>query len=705
MGSFTPVNKSISIDLNDLMQDTQDTDKCQHFSLRGYVSNMREMDWKKCWPFPTESEERLSFPPLKVPQFRWWNCESCPKETATHGTNDQNHQTTSFNLDDVVNISDIQQVPMPDNIVAARDIDLNIPVAMGNTDKFTHLVHKKPRKISLVTDILRENQDPRMDLGQGSTSHLHFNMSTNSQEKSILPDKVDFQEDGTLTKRGRGSKRKFLPDENSKESVDMLFHRIENRVQNIENDERTIEIVPDNRSEDAPMGTSLKDGMKCHQHKPEHDRSHTMYKNDIGEKEGAFETPSGFFPHASTGKRMDNFSKGKGKMLQTDVELSILNTNMPTSLLLPSAQVAAPNGKGFEERLYLSSNLYSSVEACSKKDTNQSKNWLTFSLPEGSSKRQLIRKDNEPNSLRAIGHITNSLSGKRKGVYLEETNGTRNQAKNVSFYDLTTDEPQQDTHNDIPTEVVELMARTQIKRSMPDAENKSSSLQDMSTQMGKHLASVNRTTHGFIRRELNVYPRNGNATNSFNPYGGYQLGLNSNLGKTQSPFRFEVLKSKSKSSSDVYYSPVDTSKFSPAGTSNFKRSMVERGLTDAALQAWGGSDLQKNIMQQEHDASRPRPTLTRSYPSFRFAASQPTSSNNMDIITSLQSGSMHAIPTMNLRGLMDSSRRPSTTSFNDVVRAQLLQRDNKIGGARPQGNQASAICHWILFLNFASGNE
>ncbi|KAK7260363.1 hypothetical protein RIF29_26345 [Crotalaria pallida] len=490
MGSFTPVNKSISIDLNDSMQDTQDTDKCQHFSLRGYVSNMREMDWKKFWPFPTESEERLSFPPLKVPQFRWWNCESCPKETATHGTNDQNHQTTSFNLDDVVNISDIQQVPMPDNIVAARDIDLNIP------------------------------------------------------------------------------------DEKSKEPVDMLFHKIENRVQNIENDERTIEIVPDNRSEDVPMGTSLKDGMKRHQHKLEHDRSHTMYKNDIGEKEGAFETPSGFFPHASTEKRMDNFSKGKGKMLQTDVELSILNTNMPTSLLLPSAQVAAPNGKGFEERLYLSSNLYSSVEACSKKDTNQSKNWLTFSLPEGSSKRQLIRKDNEPNSLRAIGHITNSLSGKRKGVYLEETNGTRNQAKNVSFYDLTTDEPQQDTHNDIPTEVVELMARTQIKRSMPDAENKSSSLQDKSTQMGKHLASDNRTTHGFIRRELNVYPRNGNATNSFNPYGGYQLGLNSNLGKTQSPFRFEVLKSKSKSSSDVYYSPVDTSKFSLAGNSNFKRSMV-----------------------------------------------------------------------------------------------------------------------------------
>ncbi|KAK7255577.1 hypothetical protein RIF29_28990 [Crotalaria pallida] len=447
-------------------------------------------------------------------------------------------------------------------------------------------------------------------------------MSTDSQVQSILPDKMDVQEDMTLTKRGRGRKRKFLPAEKSKEPIDMPFHRIENGVQNLERDAKTIEIIPDNRNEDVLTTTSLEDNMKGYQHKLEHDRSHTMYKNDIVEKEGASKTPSGFFPHASTQKRMVNISKGKGKMLQTEVELSILNTNMPTSLLLPSVQ-RAPNGEGFEEGMHLSPNLFSSVEACNKKGTNESKNWLPFSLLEGISKPQLISKDNEPNSLRASGNITNSLSGKRKGVYLEEINGTIKQAKNVPFYDLTTDEPEQDTHHDIPTEVVELMARTQIKRSMADAENKSSSLQDKSTQMEKHLASDNRT-HGFIRREFNVYPRNENATNSFNPYGGYRLGLNSSLCKTQSPFGYEVLKSKSKSSSGVYFSPLDTSKFSTARTSIFKRSIVERGPTGAALQAWGGFELRKNIMQQEHDASRPWPMLTRSNASLKFATSQPT---------------------------------------------------------------------------------
>ncbi|KAK7287529.1 hypothetical protein RIF29_00810 [Crotalaria pallida] len=282
-------------------------------------------------------------------------------------------------------------------------------------------------------------------------------MSTNSQVQSILPDKMDVQEDMTLTKRGRD-----------------IY-------------------------EDVPIRTSLEDSMKGYQHKPEHDRSHTMYKNDIVEKEGASETPSGFFPHASTEKRMDNISKGKGKMLQTDVELSILDTNMLISLLLPLVQ-CAPNGEGFEEGMHLSPNLFSSVEACNKKGTNESKNWLHFSLPEGSSKPQLIRKDNKPNSLRASSHITNSLSRIQKGVYLE------------------------DTHDDIPKEMVELMARTQIKRSMADAENKSTSFLDKFMQMEKHLASDNRT-HGFIIREFNVYPRSGNATNSFYPYGGYQTQI------------------------------------------------------------------------------------------------------------------------------------------------------------------------------------
>ena len=51
---------------------------------------MREKDWKKCWPFDFdgdyESAETISLlPPFHVPQFRWWRCQNCRKETPAGG--------------------------------------------------------------------------------------------------------------------------------------------------------------------------------------------------------------------------------------------------------------------------------------------------------------------------------------------------------------------------------------------------------------------------------------------------------------------------------------------------------------------------------------------------------------------------------------------------------------------------------------------
>ncbi|QHN83165.1 Protein EMBRYONIC FLOWER [Arachis hypogaea] len=83
MGSFVQVN-SISIDLADAIGDKASAGKCQHFSIRGYVSEIRKKDWKKCWPFPVnESEENPSLPPLDVPTYRCFGCESCHQESVT----------------------------------------------------------------------------------------------------------------------------------------------------------------------------------------------------------------------------------------------------------------------------------------------------------------------------------------------------------------------------------------------------------------------------------------------------------------------------------------------------------------------------------------------------------------------------------------------------------------------------------------------
>ncbi|KAK8523376.1 hypothetical protein V6N13_113317 [Hibiscus sabdariffa] len=76
---------SISVDLinaNDI-----DIRKCEHFSIRGYASEMRKKDWKKGWPFELDGgqnifkEQSCKLPPLLVPKFRWWCCQNCLQQT------------------------------------------------------------------------------------------------------------------------------------------------------------------------------------------------------------------------------------------------------------------------------------------------------------------------------------------------------------------------------------------------------------------------------------------------------------------------------------------------------------------------------------------------------------------------------------------------------------------------------------------------
>ncbi|KAK9689127.1 hypothetical protein RND81_09G037000 [Saponaria officinalis] len=59
--------------------------KCNHFSIRGYVSEVRKKDPKLCYPFTVNdtTDPRLELPPMVVPNFRWWRCVSCVPEAKT----------------------------------------------------------------------------------------------------------------------------------------------------------------------------------------------------------------------------------------------------------------------------------------------------------------------------------------------------------------------------------------------------------------------------------------------------------------------------------------------------------------------------------------------------------------------------------------------------------------------------------------------
>ncbi|KAG0450551.1 hypothetical protein HPP92_026649 [Vanilla planifolia] len=64
--------------------DIKESNKCKHFTIRGYVAGVRKRDAKSCWPFMhrgcTMLESADLFPPLCVANFKWWGCHDCVNE-------------------------------------------------------------------------------------------------------------------------------------------------------------------------------------------------------------------------------------------------------------------------------------------------------------------------------------------------------------------------------------------------------------------------------------------------------------------------------------------------------------------------------------------------------------------------------------------------------------------------------------------------
>lgn len=51
---------------------------CGHFSIRGFVAEVRKKDMRISWPFPCE-EQLDVLPPIHVPDYKYWKCKSCLK--------------------------------------------------------------------------------------------------------------------------------------------------------------------------------------------------------------------------------------------------------------------------------------------------------------------------------------------------------------------------------------------------------------------------------------------------------------------------------------------------------------------------------------------------------------------------------------------------------------------------------------------------
>ncbi|KAA8525281.1 hypothetical protein F0562_007136 [Nyssa sinensis] len=142
LGSLIKID-SISIDLSSAM-DKNDPGKCDHFSIRGYVAEMRKKDWRICLPFALDdnnkSEKQTSvLPPLHVAKFRWWRCQNCLREIG-------DTSAAESHGDAVMVLSDVRQASKMDNF-EGRTADFNT-YANVNTDEhcFSSCRYKKEMK-------------------------------------------------------------------------------------------------------------------------------------------------------------------------------------------------------------------------------------------------------------------------------------------------------------------------------------------------------------------------------------------------------------------------------------------------------------------------------------------------------------------------------------------------------------------------------
>ncbi|XP_010541262.1 PREDICTED: protein EMBRYONIC FLOWER 1-like [Tarenaya hassleriana] len=144
MDSSIKIN-SISVDLAGTTNEV-DTGKCEHFSIRGFVAEIRQRDLGKCWPFSVDGadleDNSYPLPSLSVPRSRWWRCTNCLKDIDAEGMNGSGCQLYS-------------------NSRALREkkvVDANLPIILskGDWNSLTS-ANKKERKADTAGKITDGN--------------------------------------------------------------------------------------------------------------------------------------------------------------------------------------------------------------------------------------------------------------------------------------------------------------------------------------------------------------------------------------------------------------------------------------------------------------------------------------------------------------------------------------------------------------------
>lgn len=294
-------------------------------------------------------------------------------------------------------------------------------------------------------------------------------------------------------------------------------------------------------------------------------------------------------------------------------------------------------------------------------------------------------------------------------LFFQEINSSRNAQQTIEAVDQlgfvkryseqTLEVSEQGMLDDIPMEIVELLAKNQYERCLPDVENRSSTLEKPSLGRKRQIAGGS-TVHkkgemsllkdgqkekpqgkhkknSMITRGENVKPSKRKPVHYFTPFDGNNLSMN-NLCPPQPPFGLDVSQSQKKPSGGLQFSAIGSSQLGSSQNCRLNGSFEERGSPNATFQAPGGCSLHKNILHQDDEASRIWASLTSNHvsPGYdlpkRVVSSQHPSCNMN--ITSLQSGAFHKQNTkrdtdlnymnLNAAGLEKLSRNTGSETFS-----------------------------------------
>ncbi|KAL6501971.1 hypothetical protein OROGR_027104 [Orobanche gracilis] len=170
--SLVQIN-SIAVDISTNAMGEMDAPIHEHFSIRGFVAGMRKKNPKTCVPYASQAKRNCDLmddhlPPLLVPRFRWWQCSNCfpdvlKKSTTQETVEADRSDVCTSSCQNVGEKSSLFQHSMENaDSSGINDKPAGNPLS-GTNGALSVLPYRRKPKLRSLADILVEKKNPISD--------------------------------------------------------------------------------------------------------------------------------------------------------------------------------------------------------------------------------------------------------------------------------------------------------------------------------------------------------------------------------------------------------------------------------------------------------------------------------------------------------------------------------------------------------------